>query len=737
MIDLDHLEKYKENNRIEAKKALGGLPDSIWETYSAFANTLGGIILLGVEELPDRSLHAVDLPEPTYIVEDLWKIINDPKKVSMNILTEKDVEIENVDGKSIVVIKVPRAERYDKPIYIGGDPYTGTYRRNGEGDDRCTAQEVQDMLNDAGGRSQDMVVLENMDMEVFDYDSISSYRERMRKVRPAHVWEDLEDGDFLYKLGAVSRGRDGSRCPTVAGLLMFGHEYEIVGEFPDYFLDYREQLDDESSETSYRLVSSSGEWSGNLYDFYFTVYERIARDIRGAYENRAIHAALREALANCIINADYRGRQGLVIVKKRDVITFSNPGDFRIGVEAAKSGGVSDPRNSTLTKMFNLIGIGERSGSGIPNIYHIWDKQGWEAPIITVDHVPARTTMSLSVKTDDRPAGDSREVRISENDRIKIAELHKDTIIEYLTDHVKADASDLSELLGVRSSRVKKLLGELANDGIIVEDGHEGSGEFRLKEDGKALRHKHGKNGTSEKNGIKGENRSIELEEKFAAIQNELRQKINLCDNFDISRLKTVAGVDLAYWKNGDDEYAVCCIVVIDNETHEVIEKKHFSGKIEVPYIPGFLAFRELPLILKTVELLENSPDLYVFDGNGYLHPRHMGIATHASFYLKKPTIGIAKTYFRVDKKTDYTEPDDEAGSYTDIVIDGEVYGRALRTHKNVKPVFISVGNDISLDTACELALKLTDRESHIPVPTRFADLETHIEREAERSKMQ
>lgn len=223
-------------------------------------------------------------------------------------------------------------------------------------------------------------------------------------------------------------------------------------------------------------------------------------------------------------------------------------------------------------------------------------------------------------------------------------------------------------------------------------------------------------------------------EAEYTAIQNELKQGISLCDSFELSAVKTVAGVDLAYWQNGGEEYAVCCIVVIDADTRKVIEKKHFSGKIEVPYMPGFLAFRELPLVLKTADLLETSPDIFVFDGNGYLHPRHMGIATHASFYLDKPTVGIAKTYFRVDKQTDYIEPENEAGSYTDIVIGGEVYGRALRTHKDVKPVFVSVGNHISLDTACELAMRLTDKESHIPVPTRLADLETHIERENERN---
>ena len=227
-----------------------------------------------------------------------------------------------------------------------------------------------------------------------------------------------------------------------------------------------------------------------------------------------------------------------------------------------------------------------------------------------------------------------------------------------------------------------------------------------------------------------------EIQENFLKKQNELKDKINPCDTFDGHKIKFVAGVDLAYWKQNEEEYAVCCIVVINFDTHEVIEKKNYTGKIEVPYIPGFLAFRELPLVLKTAGLLESHPDLFIFDGNGYLHPRHMGIATHASFYLNKPTIGIAKTYFRVDKKTDYTEPENEVGSYTDIVINGEVYGRALRTHKNVKPIFISIGNYISLDTACTFALKLTDKDSHIPIPTRLADLETHIARENERNMM-
>ena len=146
MIDVLHLEKYQENNRIEAKKALGGLPHSLWETYSAFANTLGGVILLGVEELKDKSLHAVDLPQPEKLVAEFWEILADNNKVSVNLLRPQHVRIEEVEGKRIIVIVVPRAKYAQRPVYVGGSACTGTYRRNGEGDYKCTREEVQNML---------------------------------------------------------------------------------------------------------------------------------------------------------------------------------------------------------------------------------------------------------------------------------------------------------------------------------------------------------------------------------------------------------------------------------------------------------------------------------------------------------------------------------------------------------------------------------------------------------------
>jgi predicted HTH transcriptional regulator len=175
---------------------------------------------------------------------------------------------------------------------------------------------------------------------------------------------------------------------------MFGFEYEIIREYPHYFLDYQEQFDPVTRWTD-RVTSASGEWSGNLFGFYYKAYNKLIQNpnikIPFKIENglrvdaTPVHKALREALANCLINADYYGEGGVVIRNNSDSIAIENPGSLRIGVEEAISGGFSTPRNSVLMKMFNLLDIGERAGSGIPNIFRVWEGQGWGTPQIQED----------------------------------------------------------------------------------------------------------------------------------------------------------------------------------------------------------------------------------------------------------------------------------------------------------------------------------------------------------------
>lgn len=217
--------------------------------------------------------------------------------------------------------------------------------------------------------------------------------------------------------------------------------------------------------------------------------------------------------------------------------------------------------------------------------------------------------------------------------------------------------------------------------------------------------------------------------DEFNKIQNDLVSKTELVNRFNMEDIKVVSGVDLAYWQKDNKDYAVCCFVTVDSNTHEVLEKKHFISEVSIPYVAGYLSFRELPLILETYKLLEIEPDIVIFDGNGYLHYRNMGIATHASFYLNKPTIGVAKTYLKIDN-VDFDMPDNYFGAYSDIIINKIVYGRALRTRKDVKPIFVSCGNWIDIDTSTNIVLNLTDKNSRQPIPTRLADIETRYLRE-------
>ena len=147
MFDFTQISHYRENNRLEAKLATGGLPHSIWETYSAFANSYGGVILLGVEELPDHTLRVQGLLDPQSMVEELIAGLDDPAVVSVNILREEDIQILHVDGGDIVAVTVPPAERDQLPVYIGGNLRRGAYRRSGDGDYHCTQAELNAMLS--------------------------------------------------------------------------------------------------------------------------------------------------------------------------------------------------------------------------------------------------------------------------------------------------------------------------------------------------------------------------------------------------------------------------------------------------------------------------------------------------------------------------------------------------------------------------------------------------------------
>ena len=328
--DLSQFDTYREDNRREVKKANGGLPNSLWDTYSAFANSYGGVIILGVREEKDGSWRTTGLQNAPRLYKEFWDTINNRKKVNINLLSEDDVQIYTVRPNSdiIMVIYVPMARREQKPVYINDDIFGGTFRRNFEGDYHCTRLQVKTMLRDQTEETMDMRILDGVSIDDLNHETIQGYRNRHRTLKEGHPFGRLSDQEYLRSIGAAAiSSKDGRLYPTAAGMLMFGEEYNIVRHFPEYFLDYREMLDPVIRWTD-RLQSSSGEWSGNLCDFYFRVYNKIIKDIKVPFkmsggdriDDTPVHKAIREALANCLVNADYYGVRGIVIKKEPDKI---------------------------------------------------------------------------------------------------------------------------------------------------------------------------------------------------------------------------------------------------------------------------------------------------------------------------------------------------------------------------------------------------------------------------------
>ncbi|WP_165249529.1 ATP-binding protein [Adlercreutzia sp. ZJ141] len=428
-MNLNEFGQFKEGNRLEMKAAQGrdgngALPRSIWETLSAFANTSGGVIVLGAEEKEDGTFDVVGIKKPDKVIDDFWNAALSEDKVSARFMQDSHVTREIVDGKEIVAIRVPWADRHIRPVYINDDIFGGTFRRTHTGDHHCTREEVLSMLRDSDTSSQDGKVIDKARMKDLDFDTIRRYRNEFKLTRSESEWNSYDDKEFLQAVGAIDTGEDGELHPTGAGLLMFGKDRWITKEFPHYFLDYRQEAG-AVERWADRFTSQPGDWSGNIYDFYGKVYNKLKAALKVPFsldenmrrvDDTPAHKALREAIANCLTNANYYERRGIVCVWHDDSITIENPGDFRMPVEEAMKPGKSDPRNETMLKIFSFVNIGERAGSGMGTIVNGWKDGGYPEPIYEVEYGPDRTTLTLPLA---ETVGSS-ERQLSENEVVAI-----------------------------------------------------------------------------------------------------------------------------------------------------------------------------------------------------------------------------------------------------------------------------------------------------------------------------
>lgn len=233
------------------------------------------------------------------------------------------------------------------------------------------------------------------------------------------------------------------------------------------------------------VCCSDGDWSGNIFDFYFRIIGKLTADVKKPFkldeqmmrvDDTSIHAAIREALANALIHADYYGRQGIVIDKDFSKITISNPGTFRISIEDAIAGGVSDTRNARIFNMFSLINVGERSGSGLCDIYSTWEENGFAKPVIQELSDPARVVLTLeTISVSDEARNEARNEARTQG--LSEREIQMLDIIAIMP---TVSAAMLSEQLKISRSTVDRMIKGLKAKEYLRHEGSTKKGTWKI-----------------------------------------------------------------------------------------------------------------------------------------------------------------------------------------------------------------------------------------------------------------
>lgn len=483
-LTLEDLSTLAESVDLECKAAQGRdgkgeLPQDFWKSYCAMANTDGGVIFLGVQEKPAGVFTPLGIAYVDRVRKALWDNLHNRQVVNLCLLAESNIQPVQVYGKTLLRIEVPRASRQQRPIHLGANPLGGTYVRRHEGDYPADDETVRRMLAERVEDSRDERVLKGFDFSDLDMDSVTAYRNRFSAVKPGHVWLDLPILEFLESIGAVGRNREeGFSGVRLAGLLMFGRAEVIRDALPHYMVDYQERPEPKAEKRWVDRLVPDGTWSGNLYDFFRRIYQKLTADLKVPFQlqegqridDTPVHEALREALVNTLIHADYSGRVSILVVKRPDMFGFRNPGRMRIPPEIAVLGSNSDCRNRRLQTMFQLVGYGDHAGSGLPKIYRNWQGQHWRRPMLYELADPEQTLMELRM-TSLVPAEALSELEAHLGATFRaLPELERLALVTAVTDGM-VHHSRLRDISTEHPADITKMLSRLVKDGLLVPDG--------------------------------------------------------------------------------------------------------------------------------------------------------------------------------------------------------------------------------------------------------------------------
>jgi ATP-dependent DNA helicase RecG len=483
----------QEYYEIEYKSGRNGFPVELWKTYSAFANTNTGIIVIGIREKKGQLIiEGLNEEQITKYKKQFWDECNNQNSISRNLLNNNDIKVVTIKEKSLLVLRVPFASRTDRPVYLTRNPFGNTYKRNHEGDYRCTEDEVKRMLADSSAElKRDSRILENFTVNDFDTATVKQFRQLFISSKPNHPWHALEDIDLFKKIGAYRVDRKTKEEGiTLAGLLMFGKEESIKDQdqLPDFFPDFRERLSTEPKIRWTDRICPDGTWENNLLQFYLKVWPKLTSTLPKPFllnkdervDETPTHVALREAFINALVHADYSQGGSIIIELDTEKFVFSNPGTLLLSIHQYYAGGISECRNPALQQMFMLIGRAEKAGSGVDKIMSGWQESHWRRPFLEIEHQPDRIKLTLPMFSV-IPDAVLNELNFIFDD---VSHLSADELTALSFCQIEGSISNqrLQYVLNIHSSDITTLLKKLCTDKYLESDNNGRWTIYKLKQ---------------------------------------------------------------------------------------------------------------------------------------------------------------------------------------------------------------------------------------------------------------
>lgn len=459
-----------ETKYAEFKRAENSFPADALKTISAFANTNGGYLYLGISEPSEFQYVVTGVAKPQKVIDGMFTLLNNHSKINRNPISESNVTILSV-GESqmlnVIVITVPQVSYKEKPIYLDGNP-NHSYYRQGTSDFLCTREMVQAMERDASAEPVDSKCLEGYNIDDFDLQTIKKYRLAFSQLNPEHPFDKLRDDEFLLRIHALAKDRRaGSVVPTVAGLLVFGKHTSIKDFLPHYNVEYiKKSQKDKNMGYSDRVIYDGAWGEDNLFNFFSIVIEKLylsLSDSSEMQENQIVRSstsklrlALREALVNSIIHCDFMAHTGIEILRYPDRFIFYNGGALRISESDFYSGGHSDPRNYYIQEIFRLVGLCEKAGTGIPKIMDAVKTYSLHYPCLITDMNSFEFTIwDVSITSQAKNESETKILElIVANKMVTIKEVsealsvHRNTAAKYLSALIEREILERNMFMG-------------------------------------------------------------------------------------------------------------------------------------------------------------------------------------------------------------------------------------------------------------------------------------------------